>query len=426
MNAPGGRNYKRTALAVAAMAASTYFFLRVLPCKLVSALMYMPRPYNDELVKRWLSAGDLWPGYTLQAHAYGPRKWESCFILHPRGFWDTTRKQRNFWLVYGGNAMVALEWVSLVKAWSEGRPRREDIEGDSPAFILIDYPSYGLSAGADDAPAPDSETIVATTQAVVNSIREKHNGILRKADDSAYAAVRSFDTDASKGSGLDLIFNGLGHSIGCAALLHYASSEARKPGGAVLSNLILSAPFMSIPHVGQKLLPQLLPALGYLPFSVYERLTPPEQRWNNLRAAARLPPQTRIALIHGVNDEICEFHHGKRVHAVVEERMRKLGRPPPEFKMSLTAGHNDLLEIEKSWYAEQIFSVSPKFTVEGQVRATTEVSEDEGSNARSSPSKKENREVQVGKPANDNVRTRNKTLSTSNDDPTENNKDSSL
>ena len=51
---------------------------------------------------------------------------------------------QRLWLVFGGNADVALGWLGLVRS----------VSGSRTAFLLIDYPGYGTCEGQPNPSAP--------------------------------------------------------------------------------------------------------------------------------------------------------------------------------------------------------------------------------------------------------------------------------
>lgn len=106
------------------------------------------------------------------------------------------------WMMFGGNAMTALDWLP----WIEGHP------DTAAGFLLIDYPGYGWSEGA---PSPDG--IHAVAQAALASLH-------------AHLGTRSPAT---------CLF---GHSLGAAAALRFATEAAP-------ACVILSAPFVRLQDV---------------------------------------------------------------------------------------------------------------------------------------------------------------------------------
>jgi len=180
---------------------------------------------------------------------------------------------RRLYAVFGGNAMVAREWLSALLQHG-GASWRE------LAFVLVDYPGYGASDGKPS----QAEIVRASVQAVQEARRELGAALA---------------PDATLGA--------LGHSIGCAAALQLAV-ELR--GGALAPRqVMLSAPFTTLAEEAQA----MLPFLSVVPVWLIAKLTS-RNPWDNVAALAKLaeadvPP--RVDIIHGTEDEIVPFRMGK-------------------------------------------------------------------------------------------------------------------
>ncbi|MCA1764735.1 MAG: hypothetical protein LC633_00515 [Desulfobulbaceae bacterium] len=60
---------------------------------------------------------------------------QAAFYLPPAG--DPGQVPGRLWLMFGGNASLALDWLGLIK----------DFPDPEAAFLLVDYPGYGRSEG---------------------------------------------------------------------------------------------------------------------------------------------------------------------------------------------------------------------------------------------------------------------------------------
>ena len=93
------------------------------------SFIYYPSKYPPAVVQGALSQGiTLIEFQTSQA-----KQTAFLFTLSP-----ADRPPRRLWLLFGGNAMLALDWLDLLR----GYPDR------SAGFLLVDYPGYGLCQGS--------------------------------------------------------------------------------------------------------------------------------------------------------------------------------------------------------------------------------------------------------------------------------------
>ncbi|CAD7966793.1 unnamed protein product [Amoebophrya sp. A120] len=400
---------KTTAFTVAALAASSYFVLRYIPRRLIESLMYYPRPYGKNSYAPLLNV--TWNDYKLeeisvpiaaQSQSGGGNSAQRIthrkfFLFAPTDFFqrdfrppvkdapedehqtasETTSAAaapspsvsssrppssttgvpiRQVWLVYGGNGMVALEWLSSAIQWtsrtSDERAKKDysDLLPDlatprqKPAFIFADYPGYGSTyvepekekeIDPEALHKPNRDNIYQSTVEILNRFEQ----LVEERDPEPVAQLQ---------------FNGLGHSIGCAALLDYLAKQATAAAGEdndeaakkrktktsrQFDTLILSAPFTSVRDMAQRLLPQL----ESVPKFVLDFAVPPEQRWDNVKAVEELfaklerfqdqeekkkrtaqlgeGGRTKIHMIHGAQDEICPIEHGREVHRKFAEHL---------------------------------------------------------------------------------------------------------
>jgi len=323
---------------------------------------------------------------------------------------------QKLWVVYGGNAMLALDWVDIIDAMSTTfdadslagllksplllEPGRESIvellrkqgllmpetrdkshstskssgpgiqldaekvnaliaEGKtSTGFVLLDYPGYGLNQGGGQAPTQDS--IFASTKAALEHVIK--SGRFNDNNQVQFAAM--------------------GHSIGCAAVLDFQKRElgtavamsttnsdsesVSESGPVVFSDMVLSAPFTSIPDMGGQLFP-------VIPRAVLDHIMPPQHAWRNDEAlkfigrelqrlqqkstnsSALTAPVLRFA--HGIDDEICPYWMSKQLirdYQSSASGSSNLNEEVAHVEWKNT-GHNDLLDRAWRLYATWMF-----------------------------------------------------------------------
>jgi len=156
--------------------------------------------------------------YSLQTVSYtlpevGP---QTAYLLRPSGDIDT------LWLFFGGNAMLARDWLAFLDKVLTHMGEHQ-VPRTNTAFLLVDYPGYGRNAGA---PSPES--------------------VLKSSHLALEAALQQLP---------EVRVQLLGHSLGAAAAAQLAA-DWDLPGGPGL--LVLSAPFIDIPHMAVQLLSVLL------------------------------------------------------------------------------------------------------------------------------------------------------------------------
>jgi len=184
---------------------------------LQSYMIYMPRQYSDDYV-RWLKRFSF---ATLQ-YTLTEGHQSSLFV---KSRWDGPRQ---LYLVCGGNAALGADWLPFVTQFAnEHNDRAVD-------FLLVDYPGYGGNAGS---PCPDS--VLRAMKAAVNALALQHHGSAELFSSGHNRAVYSE-------------MNLLGHSLGAAAILRFASAQA---GTVPLRRIILVSPFTSIADMARSIIP---------------------------------------------------------------------------------------------------------------------------------------------------------------------------
>lgn len=231
------------------------------------------------------------------------------YLLRPSG-----TQVRFVYLVFGGNAMLARDWMSIL----EFAPDVIEVaKKEGVAFLLVDYPGFGASAGS-----PSKASIGA----------------------AAHGALAAASIALHTPDGPDISFGAIGHSIGCAAALGLA--ERQLSGEVQLEHLLLSAPFTTLPEMAQ----QMLPVLKFVPKELIGWLAA-RNHWDNMAASEQLARSgaagaaPRVDIVHGDQDEMVPLAMGERLW----HHIRSLGMQVSFQKVS--AKHNDVLGTEdfRSW-----------------------------------------------------------------------------
>ncbi len=233
-----------------------------------SRLIYHPQPYPAGWVEQFERGG----GARV---VFSTSQGEQTAFYRPPVSGATT--PRLLWLCFAGNGSLALSWHDVLD-----RPHPDD------AFLMVDYPGYGLCAGK---PTPNRarENACAAHAAVLD-------GPLRGARPPVALA---------------------GHSLGAAvALLAAQDAQAER--------VVLVSPFTSMVEMGNRV---LFPPLGLLT----------THRYDNVRALAALQePLPQVVIFHGERDEIIPTEMGQRLAAQLPDAAR--------FIPVRGAGHNDVLD----------------------------------------------------------------------------------
>ena len=165
------------------------------------------------------------------------------------------------WIVFGGNASLALEWSETFL----------DYQDRSTAFLFMEYPGYGMCAGR-----PSPESILEASEAAFNAMCETWQG-------AEYTTPR---------------IHVLGHSLGAAAGLQFAS---RHP----VSSMVLIAPFTSMEDMALR--------RTVWPLHVLLR-----HRFDNrarLKEITGRQPVPRVDIFHGDKDSVIPFSMSRQLAA---------------------------------------------------------------------------------------------------------------
>jgi len=233
----------RTVLVIIGLLAFFYALLWVFQERLI----YFPR--------RYAFAPDQLPAPLVAVRYSTEAGVQTAFYVPP----PSGRRVR-LWLVFGGNAMTALDWLW----WVAEHPDRD------AAFLLVDYPGYGFSAGR-----PSRQSIA-------------------EASDAAFAALAALLQVPPEQLARETSL--LGHSLGAAVALEFATRHRPKA-------LVLTAPFTRLADVAARFYgPWIRPMV--------------RERYDNLARLAELaaerPP---IVILHGRDDEVIAFDFGRQLAA---------------------------------------------------------------------------------------------------------------
>jgi len=286
------------AFASIATAIGPAFVVRAIACWIEDRLLYQRQGY-DEAMAHMPQRLSTRRGNTLERLTYSP--------CHSGAFFDLWRAKcptenaflllpsccvKSLWVVFGGNAMVATDWIPFCEQVLAA------IGPDaSTAFLLFDYPGYGLCGGS---PSPGS-TLACSRGALLAALR-RIGGV-------GEVEIHLF-----------------GHSLGAAAAAQLAADLGID--GACKGQLLMSAPFISIPAMVELLLSRpfasasapkpLMPLQNVLCTALRVLLVGlVPHRWSNAAAVpAAVAAGWTIGIIHGTCDEIVPVEMGRELHDI--------------------------------------------------------------------------------------------------------------
>jgi len=215
-------------------------------------MIYHPRPYQPHELQGLSSS-------TVELEFITGASRQSALYMSPRGIGQLPDR---LWIAFCGNGSVALDWRYFV----------QDYPNASDAFLLIDYPGYGKSQG----------------YATIESTRAA-------ADQALSALAKTLRVDESQ---LEPRLNAIGHSLGAAAALDFAT---RHP----VQRIVAFAPFTSLREEAATVFGGLLSRLVVENYDNRARL----------KELARHSPGVRVAIVHGSDDAIIPFRMGQMLAA---------------------------------------------------------------------------------------------------------------
>ena len=183
------------------------------------------------------------------------------------------------WVLFGGNAGLALDWLGLLA----------QVSSAGVGFLLIDYPGYGVCEGS------------ASPETIRSSTREAFQ-----------AWQREFGLESQPG------WATLGHSLGASAALQFSEDHP-------VDRIVLLAPFTSLADMVRHLFGGWLVPLLRHPFENREPLQMVLER----------NPTPAILIAHGDRDEVVPVEMGRELASLNQEKVEYLEIPD--------TGHNDIL-----------------------------------------------------------------------------------
>lgn len=247
----------------------TVLLLVVLLILFQRRFFYYPRKYSAAEIEAAEKRGAAVLGYETSQG----RQTAFLFAAPPTG----TLLSR-LWVVFGGNAMTALDWLDILK----------DCQLDAAAFLLVDYPGYGLCTGN-----PSADSILENAVAAYHAVIDSKQWIIRR----TRLCV-------------------LGWSIGAAAGLQFSEKYP-------VQDLVLIAPFTTMADMVKKFT-GIRPGMLLL------------DRFDNLAALSFLcgqNPGIKVTIIHGEKDALIPISMGRRLFESV---------PGPEFHSVAGASHHSV------------------------------------------------------------------------------------
>ncbi len=232
-------------------------------------MIYHPRPYNS-YYQNYVESG-------IQKITYQTREGsQTAFYWPPVG----GKHPEMLWLLFGGNAALALDWMWLI----------EKASAPGIGFLLIDYPGFGKCEGR-----ASPETILASSQMALEQWLKDHAG------------------DVKPQLGI------MGHSLGTGAGLQLA-------GKIPLRKVLLLSPFTSFADMVRRMFGSWLVPL------LLHRFENKEPIQNLLKQKA--PPE--IVIIHGTRDEVIPVEMGRELAALDKQKIEYIELP--------NSGHNTIIQ----------------------------------------------------------------------------------
>jgi pimeloyl-ACP methyl ester carboxylesterase len=239
------------------------------------SMIFLPRAYQGPELASFEKAGGQKLRFQTAAGA------QTAFLSWPGKEKSPHRSPQHYWILFGGNGALALDWTSLV----------EQCRSPETAFLLVDYPSYGLCNGK-----PSRKAIEANIEGAVAACAA-HLGVTEKVITSNSSV--------------------LGHSLGAAVALVAAEKFGVK-------EIILFSPFTSLKELAKRYVPAPLTLLL-------------RHRYDNQKSLAGLSgtPGMRVTVYHGSDDQLIPVSMGRDLAAEFPDIV--------EFHEIPGAGHNDII-----------------------------------------------------------------------------------
>jgi pimeloyl-ACP methyl ester carboxylesterase len=207
-------------------------------------LIYHPQPYRPDYAR-------LIPARGVEVEYRTSAGRQTAFYIPPRAADDPTTIPKRLWVMFGGNASLALFWADTVR----------DAPDPDAAFLLVDYPGYGKCEGS-----PSPRSIQESSETALTGLAE-----WMKCDRAD----------------LERDLNVAGHSLGAAASLQFAVKHK-------IQRILLVAPFTSMREMVRQVMGR---AFTFILLHNYDN----RKRLDEL-AAGPQPPH--VIILHGDSDTI--------------------------------------------------------------------------------------------------------------------------
>tara|TARA_B100001989_G_C24535171_1_gene463892 strand:- start:613 stop:1341 length:729 start_codon:yes stop_codon:yes gene_type:complete len=192
-------------------------------------------------------------------------------------FVSESSKPKYLWILLGGNAAVALQWLPLLAGANI----------PDTGYLLVDYPGYGMNSGYP-------------------SQKNNCQGVL-----DAFSALKK-QLDLSPNVSI------LGHSIGAAVAIDVSLSLYPK-------SLVLVSPFTSMYAMSKRVIGSIWAWL-ISPF-----LWDPYRSEVTLKTLITTYPDTQILILHGQSDNVVPYAMGQKLASI---------SPSIEFQALVGVGHD--------------------------------------------------------------------------------------
>jgi pimeloyl-ACP methyl ester carboxylesterase len=247
-----------------------------------SRLIYYPRPYGERDMAELRKAGGRQLAYrTTQGN-------QTAFYIPP--LTRANDQPYRIWLCFAGNGSVALDWLYSIENWDR-----------SCAYLLVDYPQYGLCEGK---PNP-------------TSIRESSLAAVKRLAEELQVSIDDLKPKLSV----------IGHSIGCAAALMIADDLD-------LKRAVLISPFTTMTEMGRRILGWPLCHLNRHKFD------------NRTHLAAIVKKGARVTIFHGTDDHNVPISMSRELAGAHSDAVKLIE--------VAGAGHNDIMSIAETQIASEM------------------------------------------------------------------------
>jgi uncharacterized protein len=236
---------------------------------------YFPRRYSAAEIEAAERKGAIVLGYdTSQGR-------QTAFLF---GTPPSATLLSRLWIVFGGNAMTALDWIEILR----------DCPLEAGGFLLVDYPGYGLCSGK-----PGADSMLENAIGAYHAFIENKRWIIRRPR-----------------------LGILGWSIGAAAGLQFAEKYP-------VQDLVLIAPFTTMEDMVKRFT-GIRPGMLLL------------DRFDNVGALSRVCAQTpppAVTIVHGEKDALIPVSMGRSLAQTLPN--------PTEFHSMPGASHNSVFWAAK-------------------------------------------------------------------------------